>query len=106
MKNRNHLIVFTTVGTRRDARAIADILLQKRLAACVQIVGPVASSYRWRGKIARSKEWLCIIKTKRSRYAALEREIKRTHPYELPEIVAARIAAGSREYLRWMEEET
>lgn len=96
-----YLQVFTTVGKRTDADKIATALVGERLAACVQIIS-VRSTYRWKGKVVRSREWLCMIKTEKTHYKKLERKLKAIHPYELPEIVAVRYAAGSLEYLKWI----
>lgn len=101
-----YMQVFTTVVKRTDAEQIAKVLADKRLSACTQIVGPITSVYRWKGKVQKSKEWLCIVKTKVSYYKKVERVIKIYHPYELPEIVATPIIAGSREYFGWMQKET
>jgi periplasmic divalent cation tolerance protein len=97
--------VLTTTETPEDARRIADELLQRRLAGCVQIRGPMESLYWWKGKIETSQEWLCLAKTSRSRYDELERVIKDIHPYETPEILAVPVVAGSREYLAWLDAE-
>jgi periplasmic divalent cation tolerance protein len=98
--------VMTTTEKRQDAEKIAGILIEKRLAACVQIVGPVLSIYRWKENIERTEEWQCHIKTRAGLYGAVEAAIKANHPYETPEIVALPILQGSREYLTWLHEET
>ena len=97
--------VVTTVGERSDAEKIARILLEKRLAACVQIVGPVTSSYWWRGRIETEEEWLCFIKSSESHYEDVERAIKGIHPYEIPEVIAMPIIAGLPDYLMWLNGE-
>jgi periplasmic divalent cation tolerance protein len=97
-----YLQVFTTIEKRQDAEAIAKLLLERRLAGRVQIVGPITSTYWWKGAIETSKEWLCIIKSERSLYPELEHEIKRAHTYETPEITAFSIVAGSEDYRRWL----
>jgi periplasmic divalent cation tolerance protein len=97
--------VVTTVGERSDAEKIARILLEKRLAACVQIVGPVTSSYWWRGRIETEEEWLCFIKSSESHYEDVERAIKGIHPYEIPEVIATPIIAGLPDYLMWLNGE-
>lgn len=107
MENKSKYIqISTTVAKRSDAERIAKILSKKNLSACTQIVGPITSVYRWKGKLEKSKEWLCIIKTKRTLYKSIEKAIKNIHPYELPEIVATPIIEGSREYLGWIQKET
>jgi len=98
--------VLTTVEKKEDARRIAEIVVSRRLAACVQVVGPIGSTYWWRGKIENAEEWLCLMKTRRDLYGKLEETIKSVHPYEEPEIIALPIVEGSKGYLRWIEEET
>lgn len=98
--------VITTTEKRQDAEKIAGILIEKRLAACVQIVGPVLSIYRWKENIERAEEWQCHIKTRAGLYGAVEAAIKASHPYKIPEIIALPILQGSREYLTWLHEET
>jgi periplasmic divalent cation tolerance protein len=98
--------VMMTTEKRQDAEKIAGILIEKRLAACVQIVGPVLSIYRWKENIERAEEWQCHIKTRGGLYGAVEAAIKANHPYETPEIIALPILQGSREYLTWLHEET
>ncbi|MGI6419069.1 MAG: divalent-cation tolerance protein CutA [Thermoguttaceae bacterium] len=102
----DYLQVVTTVQSKDVARRIADRLVEKRLAACVQIAGPIMSVYRWRGKVESAEEWQLRAKTRGSLYEAVEREILAGHPYEVPEIVALPIAAGSADYLAWIGEET
>lgn len=70
----------------------------------MQIIGPVRSTYRWKGNIETAEEWLCLIKTRSDRYQEVEKAIKEIHPYETPEIVATPIVAGSEEYLNWLSE--
>jgi len=101
---RHYLQVFTTTGKREDAEKIAQTLVRRKLAACVQIIAKISSTYRWKGKVKMAQEWLCLIKSKSSLYEELERTIKEIHPYEIPEIVAVPIMAGSREYLEWLDQ--
>jgi periplasmic divalent cation tolerance protein len=101
-----HIQVFTTVEREEDATALARAVVEQRLAACAQIVGPINSTYWWKGKVETAREWLCVMKSRSDAYPSLEAAIKAVHPYENPEIVATPIAAGSREYLRWLDEET
>jgi periplasmic divalent cation tolerance protein len=100
------LQVFTTVDDRDVAERIANALISRRLAACVQIMGPVTSVYRWQGKVETSPEWLCIIKTQQSRYPTVEAAIRELHTYQVPEIVAVPIVAGAAGYLAWLRQET
>ncbi|MGE5407904.1 MAG: divalent-cation tolerance protein CutA [Syntrophothermus sp.] len=96
--------VLTTVPSEHVAERIAAALVDSRLAACVQVVGPIVSRYRWQGEIEEEREWQCLAKTTRRRYEALESAIRDLHPYDEPEIVATPIVAGSSGYLRWVEE--
>jgi periplasmic divalent cation tolerance protein len=98
--------VTTTVSKREDAGRISRAVVEKRLAACAQVVGPITSIYRWKGKIERAKEWMVVMKTRKALYPKLEKAIREVHPYEVPEIVATRIEAGSRDYLDWIRAET
>ena len=94
--------VMTATGKREDAERIARSLVEARLAGCVQIVGPITSIYRWKGKIETAGEWLCLIKSREERYGAIEQAIRSLHPYETPEIIAVPVAAGGRDYLDWL----
>jgi periplasmic divalent cation tolerance protein len=94
--------VVTTTAERTDAQRIAKSLLEQRLAACVQISGPIESSYWWNEQIETSQEWLCAVKTLRSMYDRVEQAIRELHPYDEPEILAVQIVAGSRGYLQWL----
>jgi periplasmic divalent cation tolerance protein len=92
----------TTTPSQTLARRIARALVDRRLAACVQIVGPVESTYRWQGKVATAREWLCLLKTTQARYPQVAAAIESLHPYDTPEIIALPITAGSRRYLDWL----
>ncbi|MGH7631289.1 MAG: divalent-cation tolerance protein CutA [Gemmatimonadales bacterium] len=96
--------VTTTVATREDADRIAAALVEERLAACVQVAGPIASTYRWQGAVERAAEWYCHCKTTRARYPALEARLRALHPYQTPEIIAVPIVAGLPAYLAWIED--
>jgi periplasmic divalent cation tolerance protein len=98
--------VFTTVEKREDADRIASTVVNRRLAACAQILGPIHSTYWWKGKVEEAGEWLLMMKTRQDLFSALEKEIRTIHPYEVPEIIALPIVAGSESYLKWIEEET
>ncbi len=98
--------VTTTTEREEDARQIADLLVERRLAACVQIVGPISSVYRWQGKVESAREWQCLVKTRHDLLDDVSDAIREIHPYEVPEIIAVPIVAGSREYLTWLEEQT
>lgn len=101
-----YIQVLTTVSKKYDAEKIAKVLIDGRLAACVQIIGPIKSIYRWKGKIENSKEWACLIKTRKTLYKKVESAIRKIHPYEVPEIIAVSIAQGSKDYLKWLSGNT
>lgn len=101
----DYIQAYTTTATREDAQKIADALVERQLAGCVQIVGPITSTYRWQGKVERADEWLCVIKSVRRLYADLERAIAAQHPYDTPEIIAVPMVAGSQPYLQWLSQE-
>ena len=97
-------IVFTTAGSREEAEKIAQALLERRLAACVNILGPIHSVYRWQGKVETAAEHLLLIKTTAAMFDSVARAIRELHSYELPECIQVAIEAGSEEYLKWIEE--
>jgi len=97
--------VFTTLEKREDAGRIAKDIVEKRLAACAQIIGPIMSSYWWEGKVETAEEWLCLMKTRKNLYPRLEETLKAIHPYDVPEIVAVPIVAGYADYLSWLTQE-
>lgn len=99
------LQVQTAVGSRADADRIAAALVAGRLAACVQVLAPMTSTYRWQGAVETAEEWLLLVKTTADRYPAVEAAIRSLHPYDEPEIVALPIVAGSTGYLGWIEAE-
>jgi periplasmic divalent cation tolerance protein len=101
----NYIQVITTTAKKVDAEKIAASLVEKRLAACVQIVGPVQSTYRWEGKVEQAEEWQCLIKSRQDLFPELEQAIKKIHPYEIPEIIALTITAGSNDYRQWLRDE-
>jgi periplasmic divalent cation tolerance protein len=98
------IVVFITAPTRDEARAIADKLVEKQLAACVQILPGMESVYRWQGKVERQPEYLLLVKTTAERFVELEREVRAMHSYDTPEIVSFPITRGSTDYLRWLAE--
>jgi periplasmic divalent cation tolerance protein len=100
------IIQIVTTTDRKDlAERIGQSLVDRRLAACVQIVGPIRSIYRWQGKIESADEWQCWIKTTRDRFAAVEQAIRELHTYTVPEILAIPVVAGNMAYLQWVEEQ-
>jgi periplasmic divalent cation tolerance protein len=102
-KMTDKILVLVTCGSRKEARRIARALVGQRLAACVNEIGvPVASTYRWKGKVESAKEFLLLIKTSKKRFAAVRDAVRKLHSYDVPEIIALSIAAGSRAYLDWI----
>ena len=93
----------TTVESREVAERLAEALVERRLAACAQVGGPVASTYRWRGAVDHASEWTCQFKTTRARLLALEAALDTLHPYDLPELTVIPLG-GSAAYLAWIEE--
>jgi periplasmic divalent cation tolerance protein len=98
------LLVLTTVARAEDAERIAEALVEERLAACVNVLPGVRSIYRWKGAVEREEERLLVVKTRADRFAALRDRVLALHPYEVPEVVAVAIEAGSPAYLRWLDE--
>lgn len=103
--NTEHGVVWTTFSDPETGRRLAEGLLEKRLAACVQTM-PIRSAYRWKGAIQNEPETLMWIKTRTALYPEVEAFIRSVHPYETPEIILLPIAAGSPDYLRWIGDET
>jgi periplasmic divalent cation tolerance protein len=95
-------IVLTTAGSEEEARKIGQTLVERQLAACVNIVPQVESIYRWQGKVEASREWLLLIKTTAERFHAVRAAIQELHPYELPECISLTIEDGSADYLEWL----
>jgi periplasmic divalent cation tolerance protein len=98
------VVALSTVGSAEDADRLARALVERRLAACVNVVPGVVSHYRWQGELQRDEERLLVIKTRAERIDALRDALRELHPYELPELVAFEITAGSEEYLKWLDE--
>jgi periplasmic divalent cation tolerance protein len=99
------LQITTTTATRQDAERIAAELVSRRLAGCVQISGPITSTYRWQGKTENSEEWMCTLKTGRGQLADIRKLIEEIHPYDVPELIATPIVDGSEKYLAWLKEQ-
>jgi periplasmic divalent cation tolerance protein len=102
-KMKSYIQISTTTETKEQAQKIAQYLVEAKLAACVQITGPITSIYRWKGKVENAQEWFCLIKTTDDLYNKVEAAIKDLHTYETPEIIAVPIVKGSKEYLNWIE---
>ncbi|HSV20105.1 MAG TPA: divalent-cation tolerance protein CutA [Casimicrobiaceae bacterium] len=100
------LLVLTTVGDRAAGTALAEALLERRLAACVNVGAPVESLYHWRGRIETGTEVPLIIKTQAALYPKVEAAIRELHAYELPEIIAVPVTHGYAPYIGWLADET
>jgi periplasmic divalent cation tolerance protein len=101
-----YCIVFVTCPNDKKAEKIANVLLKKKLVACVNITPKIKSLYWWENKIEKSNEVLMIIKTKSKLFKKVEKEIKKIHPYEVPEIISIKIEKGLKKYLNWVKEVT
>ncbi|HSA34417.1 MAG TPA: divalent-cation tolerance protein CutA [bacterium] len=101
-----HIVALTTFDKREDAERVARILVERRLAACVQMVAPMTSVYRWKGTVETATETLCLIKTRRDLFPQIERAMAELHPYEVPELVALPVEMGGAPYLKWIDAET
>ena len=99
------IVVSTTAGSMDEAETIAQALLERRLAACVQLA-PIASRYLWEGETAREDEILLLIKTRAALFDEVAAAIRAAHSYETPEIIATSVSAGSHDYLKWLAEST
>ena len=99
-------IVLVTVASEEQGARIARILVQEKLAACVNAVGPIRSIYRWRDEIEDDREFLLIIKSRAELFARLERRVRELHTYEVPEVVAVKLDAVSAPYLAWLLKST
>lgn len=95
-------VVLVTCESAAQAESLAEALVGERLAACVNVVGPIRSIYRWQGEIQHESEYLLVIKTAADRMAALDERIRQLHTYETPEILALPVDAGSAGYLDWL----
>jgi periplasmic divalent cation tolerance protein len=101
----NKIVVFSTCGSEAEAERLARRLIEERLAACVNIVAPVRSFYRWKGVVENAAEWMLVIKTSRDLFERLRLSLEGAHSYELPEVLAIPIVEGSPTYLTWLESE-
>lgn len=101
----DYIQVFTTAGSLEEAKTIAAAIVEQRLAACVQIMGPIHSTYWWQGQMETDEEYLCLMKTSRKVYRTLEMAIKEVHSYETPEILAMPVVEANQDYLFWLQGE-
>jgi periplasmic divalent cation tolerance protein len=101
-----HLEVKTTTDSKHEAESLARAIVEARLAACVQVLGPIWSVYWWNNEVEEATEWVCTMKTSAQKFSELESFIKANHGYETPEIIATPVTSGSAEYLAWVERQT
>jgi periplasmic divalent cation tolerance protein len=101
-----YIEVHTTIDSQEGAQKIADAIVGKHLVACVQVSGPIISTYWWQGKIEQAEEWVCTAKTRGELYDRLEQAIREVHTYDVPEILAVNVVAGNADYLHWVSQET
>ena len=101
-----HIVVFVTAGSEAEAETLAKALAEEHLAACVNIISPIRSFYRWQVRIAEDREWLLVIKTQAAGFDALATRVHTLHSYEVPEVIALPILAGAQGCLAWIQQET
>ena len=104
MSEKEPIVVLMTAASSEEAARIGELLVNQKLAACVQILSPMQSIYVWKGEVQREAEVLMLAKTTRNNFAELERQVCATHSYETPEIIALPIVCGSKSYLDWLVE--
>lgn len=97
--------IYTTTGNQADADQLARLLVEKRLAACVQVEGPIRSTYRWQDAIESSEEWRLLIKTSESKAETVNQVLLDSHPYDEPEILCFSFCAGSKGYVAWAKQQ-
>ncbi|MEO1094884.1 MAG: divalent-cation tolerance protein CutA [Cyanobacteria bacterium J06638_28] len=101
----NHTVILVTVDTQEAAQAVAKILVQERLAACINIF-PIHSIYIWERELQQAAEWQMVIKTDFNKFAEIELKLNEVHPYDVPEMIALPIQQGTSAYLAWMAAQT
>jgi periplasmic divalent cation tolerance protein len=101
-----YLLIISTTDSKAAAEEMARVLVERRLAACVQVLGPIRSTYRWQEKLETAEEWQCQIKSRAECYADIEKAIRALHSYEVPEIISIPIIGGSSDYLEWLNANT
>ena len=99
------IVIITTTSNKEDANKIAQTLLAKKLAGCVQVIGPISSHYYWKDELCQDEEWLCLIKSSQQHNQTLEKTIQEIHPYEVPEIISLPIQEGNQGYLSWLNQQ-
>lgn len=98
------IVVLSTVPRAEDAEFLARELVERRLAACVNVLPPLTSIYRWRGEVERTEEVLMVVKTTEDRFDAVREAIVKGHPYDVPEVLALEVKAGHAPYLAWLDD--
>lgn len=106
MAELDEIVVFVTAGSRDEGERIADTLVTEQLAACVNVVGPIRSIYRWEKKVQHDDEWLLIVKTRGALFGDLATRVRALHSYQTPEVIAVPITSGSEAYLDWLRNAT
>lgn len=101
-----HVQVTVTAGSAEEAERIGRLLVERRLAACAQVSGPITSTYWWEGRLSTETEWVCVLKTVGRRLAELTAAVRAAHSYDTPEILATAVVGGDPEYLAWLDAET
>ena len=99
-------VILVTAGSRAEGERIAEVLVGEQLAACVNVIGPIGSIYRWENAVQRDDEWLLIIKAPTAQFEALAARVRALHSYQTPEVIALPIIAGSEAYLEWLRSVT
>ena len=100
----SHIIVIVTAANKSEAGTIVQQLLEAKLIACANMIGPIKSHFIWSGKIDKAEEYLVIMKSHKDLFEKLEETVKKLHSYEVPEIIALPIVAGSKPYLKWLDD--
>ena len=98
----DYIQIVTTTPDKETAQRIARLLVERRLAACVQVSGPIESTYWWQGRVETAAEWQLLAKSRLDLFPALEAAVREVHPYTVPELLATRVEAGCADYLQWI----
>jgi periplasmic divalent cation tolerance protein len=101
-----YILVLVTAGSETEASTIAKTLVEEQLAACVNLLSPIRSIYRWEGTVTDDQEWLLLVKTRAEHFAAIAARVKALHSYQVPEVIAVPILTGSAAYLQWLHSAT
>jgi len=98
------IVIFITSGSEEEAKKLARVLVEEKLAACINIIHGVESLYWWKGKMESSKEWMLVVKTQRKKVKEVVKRVKEIHSYEVPEVIALPIVEGNKDYLQWISD--